>query len=102
VAVQYLRILQAYGLGLALGLTAPLTAYVALIPLMLIVMLVPVTINGLGTSQAAFVWSFSQAGVDPAAAFALSVLFLGLGVLGNLPGGLLYAAGGLARDRDAS
>jgi glycosyltransferase 2 family protein len=93
VAVQFLRLVQAYYLGRGLGITAPLTVYLVYIPLILLVMLLPVTFNGIGTSQAAFVWSFAQAGVDAAAAFALSVLFVALGIVGNLPGGLLYAVG---------
>jgi len=93
VAVQILRILQAYFLGRGLGITAPLDAYFAFIPLILLVMLLPITINGIGTSQAAFVWLFPRVGVTPPAAFALSVLFVALGVVGNLPGGLLYVAG---------
>jgi hypothetical protein len=31
--------------------------------------------------------------VSAADAFALSILFAGLGIIGNLPGGILYAAG---------
>ncbi len=91
VAVQLLRVAQAYCLGLALGIAAPASAYLAFIPMILLVMLLPVTINGIGTSQVAFVWFFGKAGTPAPEAFALSVLFLGLGVLGNLPGGLLYA-----------
>jgi uncharacterized protein (TIRG00374 family) len=94
-AVQGLRIVQAYALGRGLGIDAPLTVYFAFIPLILLVMLLPVTVNGIGTSQAAFVWFFAQAGVDAAAAFALSVLFVALGIIGNLPGGMLYALGHL-------
>jgi len=56
-------------------------------------MLLPVTFNGIGTSQVAFVWFFARAGVPAASAFALSVLFVALGIIGNLPGGLLYAFG---------
>ena len=62
-------------------------------PLILLVMLLPVTFNGIGTSQAAFVWFFGRAGVAAPVAFALSVLFVALGVVGNLPGGFLYASG---------
>jgi uncharacterized protein (TIRG00374 family) len=93
VAVQTLRILQAYYLGRGLGIEAPIGAYFAFVPLILLVMLLPVTINGFGTGQAAFVWFFARAGVAAAPAFALSVLFIGLGVIGNLPGGILYALG---------
>ena len=94
VAVQVLRILQAYYLGRGLGLEAPLSTYFAFIPLILLVVLLPVTVNGIGTSQAAFVWFFARAGVTAAPAFALSVLFVALGIVGNLPGAALYAFGG--------
>ena len=93
VAVQGLRIVQAYYLGQGLGVNAPLAAYFAFIPLILLVMLLPVTFNGIGTSQAAFVWFFAQAGVPAAEAFALSVLFVALGIVGNLPGAILYISG---------
>jgi hypothetical protein len=98
IAVQALRTLQAYFLGRALGIDAPLTAYFAFVPLIVLVMQVPVSVNGIGTSQAAFVWFFGQAGVGRAEAFALSVLFLALGVVGNLPGGLLVAWQGSGTD----
>ena len=93
IAVQVLRIVQAWCLGRALGIDAPLALYFGLIPLILLVMLLPVSINGIGTSQMGFVWFFGRAGVPEAEAFALSVLFVALGVVGNLPGGLLYAFG---------
>jgi hypothetical protein len=91
IAVQGLRVVQAFLLGRALGLEVGLPAYFAFVPLIMLVMLLPVTVNGLGTSQVAFVWFFGRAGVDAPAAFALSILFVALGVVGNLPGGLLYA-----------
>jgi glycosyltransferase 2 family protein len=93
IVVQALRVFQAFYLGRSLGIDVPLAAYFAFIPLILLIMLLPITINGLGTSQAAFVWFFARAGVTSAAAFALSVLFVALGIVGNLPGALLYAAG---------
>ena len=98
-AVQVLRVVQAYFLGQALGVPAGPGLYFAFVPLILLVMLLPVTINGLGTSQAAFVWFFGQAGVGRAEAFALSMLFVALGIVGNLPGGLLYAWKGLGSER---
>ena len=93
IGVQVLRVLQAYGLGRALGIDASAAAYFAFVPLILLVMLLPVSVNGIGTSQMAFVWFFGTVGVTGPEALALSVLFLALGVLGNLPGGLLYAFG---------
>jgi hypothetical protein len=99
VAVQALRVMQAYGLGRALAIETPLTTYFSLIPLILLVMLLPVSINGIGTSQVAFVWFFDRVGVQAPEALALSVLFVALGIVGNLPGGLLYAVGPSPTDR---
>jgi hypothetical protein len=99
IAVQALRVLQAFCLGRGLGIEASLAPYFAFVPLILLVMLLPVTVNGLGTSQAAFVWFFAEAGVAAAPAFALSVLFVALGIVGNLPGAALYATGA-RREKD--
>jgi glycosyltransferase 2 family protein len=97
IGVQVLRVLQTYSLGLALGLTVPLGVYFALVPIILLIVLMPITINGIGTTQAGFVWLFGRAGVPGAPAFALSVLFLAIAIVGNLPGGLLYLFGGSQR-----
>jgi len=92
IAVQILRVLQAYCLGRAIAIEAGLPVYFAFIPLILLVMLLPVSINGLGTGQAAFVWFFARAGVAAAPAFALSLLFiLALQLVGNIPGAFVYA-----------
>jgi uncharacterized protein (TIRG00374 family) len=91
IAVQILRVVQAYCLGRSLGIDAALAAYFAFIPVILLIMLLPITVNGLGTSQAAFVWFFARVGVANAPAFVLSLLFVALGIVGNLPGGVLYA-----------
>jgi uncharacterized protein (TIRG00374 family) len=99
VAVQLLRIVQAYLLGRALGIEAGLAVYFAFVPLILLVILVPVSVNGLGTSQLAFVWLFGRVGVSAADAFTLSILFVGLAVVGNLPGALLYLGGGASRQQ---
>lgn len=91
VVVQVLRIVQAYCLGRALGIALGPGVYFVFIPIVLLIMLLPITVNGLGTSQWAFDWLFGQAGVASADAVALSILFVALGVIGNLPGGILYA-----------
>ena len=90
VVVQILRVFQACFLGAALGIRQPLLTYFAVIPLILLIMFLPITANGIGTGQAAFVWLFKRAGTSGAEAFALSVLFVALGILANLPGALYY------------
>lgn len=91
VLVQAIRVTQCWCLGRALGVEATLLTYFALVPIVLVIMQLPVTVNGLGTTQWAFVTLFAPSGVGAPEAFAISVLFLALGVIGSLPGGLLYA-----------
>jgi uncharacterized protein (TIRG00374 family) len=86
VLVQVIRVVQAYCLGRGLGIDAPLWAYFAFVPLILLIVLVPVSVSGFGTAQVAFDWLFGRVSVTSAEAFALSVLFIALGIVGNLPG----------------
>ena len=94
IAVQVIRVLQSFCLGGALGLDVPIWIYFAFIPTILLIMQLPITVAGLGTSQAAFAWLFGAVGVPFEAAVALSILFVALGIVGNLPGAVLYAFGG--------
>ena len=61
VGVQVIRVLQAYCLGRALAIDVPLGTYFVLIPIVLLVMQMPITVSGLGTSQVAFQYLFGQA-----------------------------------------
>jgi uncharacterized protein (TIRG00374 family) len=97
VLVQLLRTLQAWCLGLALGVGIGGLWYLAFVPLIVLVAQLPIAISGLGTANLAFVELFGRAGVDPSAAFAMSVLFLALGWAGNLPGGVLVLAAAAGR-----
>lgn len=100
--VQVVRVMQAYALGRGLGIHADWTAYAAFVPLIMLVMMLPISIFGLGTSQWAFEGLFTQVGVAREDAVALSLLFIALGVLGNLPGALLYVSGRSERPADAA
>jgi uncharacterized protein (TIRG00374 family) len=90
VAVQVLRTLQAWCLGLAIGIPTGLSWYFAFIPIVVMAMSLPVSFMGLGTSQLSFQVLFGLVGVNEPDALALSALFLALGVVGNLPGGWLF------------
>lgn len=100
-AVQVIRVLQAWCLGVGLGLALPLSTYFLFIPIIVFIMQLPITVNGIGTTQVAFAYMFVPQGAPAPAVFALSVLFLALGIIGTLPGGILYALGGAPRSPDA-
>ena len=93
VLVQVFRVLQAWCIGRALGIELPMSTYFAFIPLIVFIMQVPITPNGLGTTQLAFDRFFVPQGAPAPNVFAMSVIFLALGILGSLPGGVLYALG---------
>jgi hypothetical protein len=88
--VQVLRVLQTYCLGLALGLAVPLGVYFALVPIILLIVLMPITINGIGTTQAGFMWLFGRAGVATAPRLRCRCSFLRLPSSEIYQGGLLY------------
>ena len=90
VVVQALRVIQAWMLGRSLGMAAGVSAYVAFVPIILLVMLLPITINGLGVSQWGFQTLFARVSTPAPQALALSILFVALGIVGNLPGAVLY------------
>jgi len=100
IGVQILRTLQVWALGMALGLIVPGVWYFAVVPVIVLVMLLPISFAGLGTSNVAFIYLFGLAAVNETDALVLSVLFLLLSVVGNLPGGLLLAFGSQRTQRE--
>lgn len=88
VVVQILRTVQAWGLGIALGLAISPLWYFALIPIIIVILILPISVAGLGSGNLAFEQFFRLAGVDAATALALSVWFILLGPIGSLPGGV--------------
>jgi uncharacterized protein (TIRG00374 family) len=93
IGVQLLRTLQTWCLGLALGIPLSGAWYFATVPIIVLIVLLPISFAGLGTGNLAFVTLFTMAGVPDTQAFVLSVLFIALSVLGNVPGGVLVALG---------
>ncbi len=93
IGVQALRSAQAWCLGLAIGLTLSGGWYLALIPFGVLAFLLPASVSGLGAGTASFVPLFALAGLPATDAVALALLFWFLGVVGNLPGGILMVLG---------
>jgi uncharacterized membrane protein YbhN (UPF0104 family) len=90
VVVQVLRILQAYFLGLGLGLTVPFSYYLLFMPVGLLMLLLPVSISGFGLPQGVIVWLLRPMGVPDERSLALSTLIVLTGLAGNLPGLVLW------------
>ena len=90
IAVQLLRIVQAYVLGLGLGLQVPFAYYLLVMPLGLLMLLLPISVSGFGVPQGVIVWLLRPMGVPDPQSFALSALIVLTGLAGNLPGLLLW------------
>jgi uncharacterized protein (TIRG00374 family) len=90
IAVQVLRITQAYVLGLGLAMTVPFTYFLLFMPLALLLLLLPISISGFGLPQGGIVWMLDPMGVPHSVSFALSTLIVLTGLAGNLPGLFLW------------
>ena len=90
IAVQLLRIVQAYFLGAGLGLTVPFRYYLVFMPVALLMLLLPISVSGFGLPQAVIVWLTQPLGIPDERSFALSTLIVLTGLAGNLPGLLLW------------
>lgn len=75
-------------IGRAVGVSVPWEFYFVFVPLVSVAGMIPISLNGLGVREGAYVYFLAQAGVSapPAMAFAVLFLFLitGLNVLGGL------------------
>jgi uncharacterized protein (TIRG00374 family) len=90
VVVQVLRIVQAYLLGLGLGIAVPFRYYLLFMPVGLLMLLLPVSVSGFGLPQGVIVWLLQPMGVPEEQAFALSTLIVLTGLAGNLPGLVIW------------
>lgn len=76
----------------ALGLDVPLAFYFILIPLIAVATLLPVSLNGLGVREVAFVFFLGQVGVPKDQALSLALLWLVVLTTASAIGGLVWLA----------
>lgn len=90
VLVQAAGAMILWCLGLALGLDVPITYYAVLGPMVSLLMLLPISVNGMGVREGATVLFLLPLGVDEPAALALAFLWFTTGIAGSLVGGVVY------------
>ncbi|MFQ5688800.1 MAG: lysylphosphatidylglycerol synthase transmembrane domain-containing protein [Gemmatimonadota bacterium] len=89
VLIQGIVILHYVVLGAALGLPVPPGAYFLIVPVAVFLMMLPISINGIGIRENAFVFFFGFYGVSRADAVAFAWLAYGVVVLLGLAGGTI-------------
>ncbi len=83
-------ILNYYGYGTALGLHVPLYFYVIAIPFVSMIAALPISINGFGVRESAFVYLFSTIRIPAATSLLLALLVDAQLLLFGLLGGCIY------------
>ena len=87
---QFLSILSTYLISISLGETTPFIYFLILLPIIWLITMVPVSINGLGLREGAFVFLFSSAGMPRETAMAISLHWLAQTLILGLAGGVLF------------
>lgn len=83
-------VIHYYLIAKALDFPVPLHNFFLIIPLAIVVMMIPVSINAIGIRENAFVFLFATFGVSTAEAIALAWLAYGFVILQGLIGGMVY------------
>ena len=84
-------VVQYFIFAKALNLPIPFWSFFLIIPLTLFVMMLPVSINGIGLRESIFVLILSPWGIAKPEALALAWLAYGCLVVQGLLGGIVYA-----------
>jgi uncharacterized protein (TIRG00374 family) len=92
-AYQAVGIAYAWMLGRAIGIDLPLSIFAALIPVISVAALIPVSFNGRGVIEGGFVYLFSLFGVGAELALGLSLVITLFNLLVSAVGGLMLLAG---------
>jgi glycosyltransferase 2 family protein len=92
VIVQSVLAICQYLLALGIGIDAPLTLFLLFVPIAGVFASLPLTINGLGVREGAYLVLFGIAGVDRTNAIALGLLWFACTTIGALPGALAFVA----------
>jgi|GEM_PF-58587 len=90
VLLQANVVLHYYLISEALGLGIPPISFFLIVPLATFVMMLPISINGIGVRESTFVFFFGAFAVSSAAAIAFSWIVYGMVVIQGLLGGIVY------------
>lgn len=90
VALQILRVGYVFLLSLAMGFNVDPAVFFVFVPVMAAIMLIPVTVFGIGLREGSYIFLFGYVGLSPAQALGMSALSFALDVAYSLAGGLVY------------
>lgn len=100
IVVQVAAVLILWCLGIGLGLEVPIAYYCVLVPMVSLLMLLPISLNGMGVREGGTVLFLLPLGVEESAALTLAFLWFTTGVAVSLLGGVVYLFGTPAQADD--
>jgi len=89
-ANQVLVILVTWIMAIGLGIHVSLLYFLVFVPVITLISMIPVSLNGMGLREYGFVSLFGAIGVPVASCMALGLTSSMVLILSSLPGGLLY------------
>ncbi len=108
VFVQIANVLFVWLIGLGLGMDVPLAYYFVFVPMVALLTLLPVSVNGMGVREGGVALFLTSAplNVDASASLTLAFLWFAVFAAGGLLGGVVYLCGAYPKPaapaRDAS
>jgi glycosyltransferase 2 family protein len=90
IILQLIRVLGVYAMARALDVEIPLAYYLVLVPVSMILIMLPLSVGGLGLREGVFVGLFAIAGMSKVDAFALGFATSLTDIAVSLLGGILY------------
>jgi len=87
---QFIVILVSWIMALGLRLDVSLLYFLVFIPVITLISMIPISLNGMGLREYAFVSLFTAIGVSREGAIALGLLSSAVLVVSAVPGGVVY------------
>jgi hypothetical protein len=81
-----------YLIGKALHLSIHFIDYFIFIPIVLVIQIIPVTINGLGLREGSYIEIFKFYGISPQVAFSFSIIDVAFVLILGIIGGIIYVS----------
>lgn len=99
---QIIAILNVAILGHAIGIHISFTEYLLFVPVIWVIIMIPISISGIGLREGAFVYLFTLIGVDKESALLLGILDFSITVAVGLIGGALQLVSGVRFEKELS
>jgi uncharacterized membrane protein YbhN (UPF0104 family) len=93
-AFNILLMIMNYLAALSFGVRISFWYFLLFIPIISFLLTLPISLSGLGVREGVYVYLFSQVGVPPSSALAISLSMYGVTVATGLIGALIYAVEG--------